>query len=164
MQPTKFQPQQLQEIVQALGRLCGIWRVRGLLPNIQHSWGRIAARSCPVFFIQNIEDLLEQVNNLWGFQFDRGVQFNSWRVYFLDLLIARWFRDTPSIGNLHIYGLLWLVFFPHPPSTGHLQFQHVQESHDFYGAFLAVMGLPLKIVGWYGFHGKSQRKIDDLGH
>ena len=62
MQPTKFQPQQLQEIVQALGRLCGIWRVRGLLPNIQHSWGRIAARSCPVFFIQNIEDLLEQVH------------------------------------------------------------------------------------------------------
>lgn len=52
-------------IVQALGRLCGIcgiWRVRGLLPNIQHSWGRIAARSCPVFFIQNIEDLLEQVH------------------------------------------------------------------------------------------------------
>ena len=87
-----------------------------------------------------------------------------WRVYFLDLLIARWFRDTPSIGNLHIYGLLWLGFFPHPPSTGHFQFQHVQRSHDFYGAFLAVMAwLPLKIAGWYGLHGKSQRKMDNLG-
>ena len=70
MQPTKFQPQQLQEIDQALGRLCGIWRVRGLLPNMQHSWGRIAARSCPVFFIQNMSRC---TNNLWGFQFEWGV-------------------------------------------------------------------------------------------